>query len=317
METVSHRVAALKARLTLPAIAAPMFIISGPELVIAACKAGVIGAFPTINARPAEMLETWLTRITTELADAERATPGKIAPWAANLIVHSTSNRFAEDFARVLRYRPQIVITALGSPARVVDGVHDYGGLVFADVNSVAYARKAVEAGADGLVLICAGAGGHTGSLNPFAFVAAVREFFDGPLVVSGGIVTGGAVRAVEVMGADFAYLGTRFIATPESQAPAGYREMLVTATEEDILLSTYFTGVAGNYLKPSIVAAGLDPDALEHRTTRDFSSRHEGQAWKDIWSAGHGVRQVHAIAPVADVVRDLKQDYDIARQRP
>jgi nitronate monooxygenase len=316
METVSARVAAIKARLTLPAIAAPMFIVSGPELVIAACKAGIIGAFPTINARPADMLDTWLARITTELAEAERATPGKVAPWAANLIVHSTSNRFAEDFERVLRFRPQIVITALGSPARVVDGVHGYGGLVFADVNSVPYARKAVDAGADGLVLICAGAGGHTGAINPFAFVAAVREFFAGPLIVSGGIVTGSAIRAVEALGADFAYLGTRFIPTPESRAPEGYREMLVTATEEDILLSTYFTGVAGNYLKPSIVAAGLDPDALQPSTSRDFSSRHEGRAWKDIWSAGHGVRHIHAIAPVADVVRDLKVDYDIARQR-
>jgi nitronate monooxygenase len=317
METVSARVAALKARLTLPAIAAPMFIISGPELVIAACKAGVIGSFPTINARPPEMLDTWLDRITTELADAERATPGKIAPWAANLIVHSSSNRFTEDFARVLRYRPQIVITALGSPARVVDGVHGYGGLVFADVNSVAYARKAVDAGADGLVLICAGAGGHTGMLNPFAFVAAVREFFEGPLVVSGGIVTGAAIRAVEALGADFAYLGTRFIPSPESQAPDGYREMLVAATEEDILLSTYFTGVAGNYLKSSIVASGLDPDALDSRTTRDFSSRHEGRAWKDIWSAGHGVRRIRHIAPVAEIVAELKQDYETARHRP
>jgi nitronate monooxygenase len=310
------RVAAIKAGLRLPAFAAPMFLVSGPELVIAACKAGLIGAFPTINARPPEVLEAWLAQIATSLAEAEAAAPGTVAPWAANLIVHRTATRFAEDFERVLRYRPQIVITALGSPARVVDAVHAYGGLVFADVNSVAYARKAVDAGADGLVLIAAGAGGHTGHVTGFALVPAIRSFFDGPLVLGGGIVTGGGIRAAEVLGADFAYLGTRFIAAQESLAPAAYRELLVAATEEDIVLSAHFTGIPANYVKQSIRAAGLDPDALTIGV-KDFSSRHEGRAWRDIWSAGHGVRRVDGIAPVADIVATLKREYDAARATP
>ena len=316
-QTVAEKVAAIKARLTVPAFAAPMFLVSVPDLVIAACKAGVIGSFPTMNARPISMLEEWFERITIELADMESAGGQKPAPWAANIICHSTSKRFDEDFALLQRYQPEIVITALGSPKRVVEKVHDYGGLVFADVNSVTYAKKAVEAGADGLVLVSAGAGGHTGFVTSFAFVPAIRSFFDGPIILGGGIVDGAGVRAAEVLGADFGYIGTRFIATNESLAPDSYRQMLVAATEEDIMLTAHFTGVPANYLKTSIIAAGLDPDTLEARKDKSFESRHEGKAWKDIWSAGQGVRAVDKVQPVADLVAQLKAEYDIAKARP
>ncbi|MEQ8507955.1 MAG: nitronate monooxygenase [Rhodospirillaceae bacterium] len=315
-ETVADKIADIKSRLTIPAFAAPMFLVSGPELVIAACKAGVIGSFPTMNARPIEMLEEWFEKITIELANYG-SVPGQTpAPWAANIICHSTSKRFNEDFALLQRYKPEIVITALGSPKRVVKEVHDYGGLVFADVNSVSYAKKAVEAGADGLVLVSAGAGGHTGFVTGFAFVPAIRSFFDGPIILGGGIVDGAGVRAAEVLGADFGYLGTRFIATEESLAPDSYRSMLVDATEEDIMLTAHFTGVPANYLKTSIIAAGLDPNSLEARKDKSFE-RHEGKAWKDIWSAGQGVRAVDKIQPVATLVAQLKTEYETAKAKP
>lgn len=320
-KTVADKVADIKSRMALPAISAPMFLVSGPDMVIAACKAGVIGSFPTMNARPISALEEWFDRITNELADAEADNPGKIAPWAANIIVHSTSKRFEEDFALLQQYKPEMVITALGSPKRVVDKVHDYGGLVFADVNSVTYAKKAVDAGADGLVLVSSGAGGHTGFVTGFAFVPAIRSFFDGPIILGGGIVDGVGVRAAEVLGADFGYLGTRFIATDESLAPESYREMLVDATEEDIILSAHFTGVPANYLKTSIIKAGLDPDTLKPRKDKSFDSRHEGpennKAWKDIWSAGQGVRAVDKVQPVATLVDQLSREYEVAKTKP
>ncbi len=315
-ETVADKIADIKSRLTIPAFAAPMFLVSGPELVIAACKAGVIGSFPTMNARPIEMLEEWFEKITIELDNYGSVSGQTPAPWAANIICHSTSKRFDEDFALLQRYKPEIVITALGSPKRVVKEVHDYGGLVFADVNSVTYAKKAIEAGADGLVLVSAGAGGHTGFVTGFAFVPAIRSFFDGPIILGGGIVDGAGVRAAEVLGADFGYLGTRFIATEESLAPDSYRTMLVDATEEDIMLTAHFTGVPANYLKTSIIAAGLDPASLEARKDKSFE-RHEGKAWKDIWSAGQGVRAVDKIQPVATLVAQLKAEYDTAKAKP
>ncbi|MDG2242545.1 MAG: nitronate monooxygenase [Rhodospirillaceae bacterium] len=319
--SVAEKIADIKERLAVPAFAAPMFLVSGPDLVIAACKAGVIGAFPTMNARPISALEEWFERITKELADAESANPGTTAPWAANIICHSTSKRFDEDFALLQQYKPEIVITALGSPKRVIKEVHDYGGLVFADVNSVTYAKKAVGAGADGLVLVSAGAGGHTGFVTGFAFVPAIRSFFDGPIILGGGIVDGAGIRAAEVLGADFGYLGTRFIATEESVAPESYRDMLVNATEEDIIQSAHFTGVPANYLKTSIIAAGLDPDTLKPRKDKSFDSRHDGpennKAWKDIWSAGQGVRAVDKVQPVSALVKQLKAEYDIARAMP
>ena len=314
--TVADKVAAIKSRLAIPAFAAPMFLVSGPELVIAACKAGVIGSFPTMNARPPEKLREWFEEITAELKAFEE-TGGKPAPWAANIIVHSTSPRFEPDFKLLLEYRPEIIITALGSPKRVIEGVHDYGGLVFADVNSVTYAKRAVEAGADGLVLVSAGAGGHTGFVTGFAFVPAIRSFFEGPIILGGGIVDGAGIRAAEVLGADFAYLGTRFIATEESLAPDKYREMLVDATEEDIQLTAHFTGVPANYLKSSIIAAGLNPDDLKPREDKNFGERHEGKAWRDIWSAGQGVRAVDKVQPAGDLVAQLKTEYTAAKATP
>lgn len=316
---VASKVTAIKSRLALPAFAAPMFLISGPDLVIAACKAGIIGAFPTLNARPIEELGRWFERITTELAAFEAA-GGRPAPWAANLIVHRSNPRAESDLEMTLRYRPEIVITALGTPAAVIEAVHAYGGLVFADVNSVRYARKAADAGADGLVLVASGAGGHTGALTPFSFVPAVREFFTGPLVLGGGIVGGRGIRAAEVLGADFAYLGTRFIPTEESSAKPGYKQMIVDSSEEDIVLSAHFTGVPANYLRPSIVNAGLDPDALGTRAEKKFDHREkteETKAWRDIWAAGQGVRTIRSVMSVAEVVRGLKADYEAARQTP
>ncbi|MEO8500823.1 MAG: nitronate monooxygenase [Vicinamibacteria bacterium] len=317
--SVAARVAEIKSKLALPAIAAPMFLVSGPDLVIAACKAGVIGAFPTLNARPLEELERWFERITTELRAFE-AGGGRPAPWAANLIVHRSNPRADDDLRMTLRYRPEIVITALGTPAAVVEAVHAYGGLVFADVNSVRYARKAAAAGADGLVLVGSGAGGHTGALSAFAFVPAVREFFDGPIVLGGGIASGRGVRAAEVLGADFAYLGTRFIATAESQAKDEYKQMLIDSSEEDIILSAHFTGVPAHYLRPSIVRAGLDPDALGVRAEKKFDHREkteETKAWRDIWAAGQGVGAIKRVQTVMELVADLKAGYIAARSTP
>jgi nitronate monooxygenase len=296
---------AIRARCALPAIVAPMFLVSGPQLVIAACKAGMPASFPTLNARPEAALEAWLDEISGELAACKDA-----PPWIPNLILHPSNPRAATDVEIVLRYQPEIVITALGKPATVAERVHRYGGLVFSDVNSVRFARIAAESGADGLVLVCAGAGGHTGFLSPFAFVSAVRQFFDGPLIVAGALMTGRDVRAVELMGADFGYMGTRFIATPESLASDAYRQILVDATPEDIVLSDKFTGVPANYLRPSIVAAGIDLATLDRRASVSIDQRDESKAWRDIWSAGQGVGAITRIEPVAEVVARLRAEY-------
>jgi nitronate monooxygenase len=318
--SVAAKVADIKSRLKLPIISAPMFLVSGPDLVIAACKAGVIGSFPTLNARPIEALDAWFQSIVSEL-EAFKVAGGKPAPWAANLIVHRSNPRAAEDLALTLKYKPEIVITALGTPANVIEGVHAYGGLVFADVNSVAYAKKAAAAGADGLVLVAAGAGGHTGQITPFSFVPAVREFFSGPIVLGGGIVDGAGIRAAEVLGATFGYVGTRFIPTAESIAAQGHKQMIVDATEEDIICTAHFTGVPANYLKPSIVNAGIDPTQLGVRAEKKFDSRgsenQDTKAWRDIWSAGQGVRAVKSILTVADLVNELKAGYDAAKALP
>jgi nitronate monooxygenase len=304
-------VEAIKARCAVPAIVAPMFLVSGPQLVIAACKAGLPASFPTLNARPEATLEAWLDEISGELATHKGA-----PPWIPNLILHPSNPRAATDVEIVLRYQPEIVITALGKPGRLAERVHQYGGLVFSDVNSVKFARIAAENGADGLVLVCAGAGGHTGFLSPFAFVSAVRQFFDGPLIVAGGLMTGRDVRAVELMGADFAYMGTRFIATPESLASDAYRQMLVDATAEDIVLSDKFTGVPANYLRPSIIAAGIDLAALDRRASVSIDQRDESKAWRDIWSAGQGVGAITRIEPVAEIVARLRSEYTGAERR-
>ena len=302
----------IKARLRLPAFAAPMFLISGPDLVIAACKAGMIGAFPTLNARPVAALEEWLVRIKSELVTAEQANPGRIAPWAANLIVHRSNARFADDLALVRKYEAPIVISALGSPTPIIDAIHDYGGLVFADVNSLTYARKAVDAGADGLVLVAAGAGGHTGFSTPFSLIPAVREFFDGPIVCGGGIVDGAGIRAMQTLGADFAYVGTRFIATDESLASPEYKQMLVDATISDIVTSPHFTGVPANYLMPSIANAGVDPAVLGTANPQiNFDTeKKRDKVWKDIWAAGQGVGAIHSVQSVQSLVAELAAGY-------
>ena len=308
---VRERFDAIRARIVLPAIAAPMFLVSGPELVIACCQAGMPASFPTLNARPESELVRWLDTISASL----RASPDS-APWIPNLVLHPSNPRHEADVDLVLDYEPEIVITALGKPAKVAARAHVYGGLVFSDVNSVKYARIAADNGADGLILLCAGAGGHTGMLSPFAFVDAVRSFFDGPLVVAGGIASGGAICGVEAMGADLAYIGTRFIATRESMASPAYRDMLIAADETDIVISDKFTGVPANYLQPSIAAAGIDLDAMQKRQGISIDQRDDAKAWRDIWSAGHGVRSTVQVETVADLVERLTREYRDARVR-
>ncbi|MDP2124775.1 MAG: nitronate monooxygenase [Parvibaculum sp.] len=302
--------AAWGARVTLPLIAAPMFLISGPELVLAASRAGVIGSFPTPNARTVAMLDEWMDRITTGLGE-------KDAPWAANVVVHRSNARLDEDLDLVMRYKAPLVITALGSPRAIVERVHEYGGLVFADVNSVPFARKAVAAGVDGLVLVAAGAGGHTGQMTGFSFVPAVREFFDGPVVLGGGITSGAGIRAAEVLGADLAYMGTRFIACEESLAAPEYRDMLIASSVDDLILTRAITGVAANWLKPSIARAGMNLDAMEKNPDIDFTDPQSGaKRWAQVWSAGHGVGTIDRVETVASLVARLEEEYEQARKR-
>ena len=311
------RLGALRSQLRLPLIAAPMFLVSGPDLVLAACAAGIGGAFPAPNARTLEALEDWLARVAQGYAMLA-ARGGRVGPWALNLVTHSTYDRLGAELALVDRYRPPLVITALGSPAPVVERVHAYGGLVIADVNSVALARKAAAARVDGLALVCAGAGGHTGRISAFAFVPAVRSFFDGLIVVGGSIGTGGAIRAAELLGADLVYAGTPFIAATESLASDRYRDMLVRASIEDLVLSRALTGADAWYLRESIVAAGLDPDALTGKSRVDWTnSQGQLKAWRDIWSAGQGVEGVRAVEPVASLVERLADEYAAALDRP
>jgi nitronate monooxygenase len=315
--TARDRLAALRGRMRLPVIAAPMFLVSGPDLVLAACAAGIGGALPAPNARTLEVLEDWLARIARGHA-ALAAAGGKVGPWALNLVTHSTYDRLGAELALVERHRPPIVITALGSPAPVVERVHAYGGLVIADVSSVAFARKAAAAGVDGLALICSGAGGHTGRISAFAFVPAVRSFFDGIVIVGGSIGTGGAIRAAELLGADLIYAGTPFIAATESMASDRYRDMVVRATLEDLVMSRALTGADAYYLRESIIAAGLDPEALTGKSKVDWTnSQGQLKAWKDVWSAGQGVENVRAVEPVAAIVARLAAEYAAACNRP
>lgn len=309
----------LEGRLSLPVIGSPMFIVSGPELVIAQCKAGIVGSFPALNARPAEMLEQWILRIKKELAEFAAANPGKpIAPFAVNQIVHQSNDRLAHDVDICVQHEVPIIITSLRSPREVVSKVHSYGGIVLHDVINVRHARKALEEGVDGLILVCAGAGGHAGALSPFALVAEIREFFDGPLVLSGAINNGRSILAAQAMGADLAYMGTRFIATAEANASEEYKRMLIDATASDIVYTSLFTGVLGNYLKPSVARAGLDPDNLPEsdKTKMNFGSggNQKSKAWRDIWSAGQGTGGIKDAPPVAELVARLKQEYAEAR---
>ncbi|MDO8422935.1 MAG: nitronate monooxygenase [Parvibaculum sp.] len=297
-----------RARLKLPLVAAPMFLVTGPDLVIAPCREGVIGTFPTPNARSIEILDEWLDRISTSVNKTD-------APWGANLVVHRSNARLDEDIALLEKYRPELVITALGSPQAIVDRVHKWGGKVFADVNSVAFARKAVAAGVDGLVLVAAGAGGHTGNMTGFSFVPAVREFFDGPVILGGGITNGAGIRAAEVLGAELAYMGTRFIPCVESLASDAYRAMLVGATIDDLILTRAITGVAANWLKPSIANAGFDLDAMEARPDIDFTDPQGGaKRWAQVWSAGHGVGSIDRVETAAELIARLKIEYAAAR---
>ncbi len=305
--------------LRLPVFAAPMFLISGPELVLAACKAGIIGAFPTPNARPVSELDSWMRQITEGLAQArDTQSPGSIGPWCANLVTHSSNSRMPEDLELIAKYRPPVVVTALGSPKPAISVVQGYGGLVFADVTNIALARKAVAAGADGLACICTGAGGHTGSISPFAFVSAVREFFDGHIIIGGGISDGWGVAGAIAAGADFVYMGTRFIATQESMAADAYKQMLVDSSVADIVVSAGITGTSASWLKASLRANGMDPDNMPSAPSRNYDTKQADVAkkWKDIWAAGQGVDAIKQVEAVADVVARLETEYRSACQR-
>jgi nitronate monooxygenase len=311
-------VPAVLSQLSLPVIASPMFIISTPRLVIAQCTAGIVGAMPALNARPASQLDEWLAEIIEALAAHDRAHPeAPAAPFAINQIVHKSNDRLEHDMALCAKYKVPLVITSLGARPDVNEAVHAWGGIVLHDVINDRYARKAVEKGADGLIAVAAGAGGHAGTTSPFALLQEIRAWFDGPLALSGAIATGRAVLAAQVMGADFAYIGSAFIATEEARAPEAYKQMIVGASSADIVYSNLFTGVHGNYLRGSIAAAGLDPD---HLPTADPSAMDFGggaaKAWKDIWGSGQGIAAIERVLPAADLVARLQREYAAACQR-
>jgi nitronate monooxygenase len=311
--------AKLRGELSLPVIAAPMFIVSNPRLVIAQCTSGVIGSFPALNARPAELLDEWLTTIEAGLQAYRREHPAaKVAPFAVNQIIHQSNDRLDRDLDTCVRHRVPMIITSLRAPHDVVKRVHEYGGVVFHDVINVRHARKALEAGVDGLILVCAGAGGHAGTLSPFALVREMRQFFDGPIALSGAITDGSGILAAEAIGADFAYVGTRFIATEEGNAVEGYKQMIVDSAAADIVYTPFFTGVHGNYLKPSIARAGLDPDNLPaaDKSKMNFATSAPPKAWKDIWGAGQGVGNIHEVLPARELVARLCKEYEAARRR-
>ncbi len=303
--------ASLNQNLALPVICAPMFIISNPDLVIAQCKGGIIGSFPALNARPKELLDEWLTRIKAELAADPNA-----APFAVNQIIHPSNERLEHDMALCVKHEVPLIITSLSAPTQIVPHVHAYGGKVFHDVISVRHAEKALEAGVDGLILVCAGAGGHAGTLSPFALVGEIRKFYDGPIALSGSITNGQSILAAQAMGADFAYIGTRFIATQEANAVEAYKQAIVDSAAKDVVYTPYFTGVHGNYLTRSIVAAGLDPANLpvKDKTAMSFGGARDAKAWKDIWGAGQGVGTIDDVLPAGELITRLKQEYRSAK---
>jgi nitronate monooxygenase len=306
------------ARLPLPIIGSPLFIISNPKLVIAQCQAGVVGSMPALNARPASQLDEWLAEITETLAAYDAAHPdAPSAPFAINQIVHKSNDRLEQDMALCAKYKVPIIITSLGARTDVNDAVHGWGGVVMHDIINNAFARKAIEKGADGLIAVAAGAGGHAGTKSPFALIQEIRQWFDGPLALSGSIASGGAVLAAQAMGADFAYIGSAFIATDEARASEAYKQCVVDSNSDDIVYSSLFTGVHGNYLKPSIRAAGLDPDQLPES---DPSAMNFGgdakKAWKDIWGCGQGIGAIDAVVPAAERVARLRREYEAARAR-
>jgi|TARA_B110000438_G_scaffold186322_1_gene178010 nitronate monooxygenase len=305
----------LQGNLSIPVIGSPLFLVSGPELVIAQCKAGIVGSFPALNARPQNVLDEWLVRIKDELAAAKEENPElPIAPYAVNQICHGSNDRLMADMESCVKHEVPIIITSLRPPEEIVTAAHSYGGVVYHDVISVRHARKAVEQGVDGLILVCAGAGGHAGTLSPFALVREVREFFDGTIILSGSISSGSAVASSQALGADLAYMGTRFIATEEANAEQTYKDMLIESVADDIIYSSLFTGVAGNYLKPSIENAGLDPNNLPEadKSSMNFGSggNTEAKAWKDIWGSGQGIGSIKDSPTVQALVDQLKEEY-------
>ncbi|MEO3712898.1 NAD(P)H-dependent flavin oxidoreductase [Roseateles flavus] len=311
-------VPALLKRLRLPVIGSPLFIISNPKLVIAQCTAGIVGSMPSLNARPAAQLDDWLAEITEALAAHDRAHPDRpAAPFAINQIVHKSNDRLEQDMAVCEKYKVPLIITSLGAREDVNQAVHAWGGLVMHDIINNKFAHKAIEKGADGLIAVAAGAGGHAGTKSPFALIQEIREWFDGPLALSGSMATGDAVLAAQAMGADFAYMGSAFIATEEARAAEAYKQMIVASNSDDIVYSNLFTGVHGNYLKGSIVAAGMDPENLPES---DPSAMNFGgdskKAWKDIWGCGQGIGAIREIVPAAQLVDRLEREYRAARAR-
>jgi len=307
--------------LRLPVVGSPLFIISNPELVIAQCKAGIVGSFPALNARPETVLEEWLERITNELEAHNQAHPERpAAPFAVNQIVHASNNRLEHDMALCQKYKVPIVITSLGAQEWVNQAVHSYGGITLHDIINNRFAKKAIEKGADGLIAVAAGAGGHAGTLSPFALVQELREWFDGPLLLSGSIAHGAAVLGAQAMGADLAYIGSAFIATDEANAEARYKQAIVDCAADDIVYSSLFTGVHGNYLRPSVVNAGLDPDNLPESdpSKMDFGSggNTDAKAWKDIWGSGQGIGAVKTVGPAAAYIDQLAEQYAAAKAR-
>jgi len=312
--------AVLKDRLRLPVVASPLFIISHPDLTLAQCKAGVVGAFPALNARPESQLDEWLAQITEELAAYDAANPDTpSAPFAVNQIVHTSNKRLEHDLMMCVKYKVPIVISSLGAVPEVNAAVHSYGGIVLHDIINNRHAKSAIRKGADGLIAVATGAGGHAGIVSPFALMQEIREWFDGPLLLAGAIATGGGILAAQAMGADMAYIGSPFIATHEARASDGYKQMIVDSSAADIVYSNYFTGIHGNYLKGSITAMGMDPNALPEAdpSKMDFEKATTGaKAWKEIWGAGQGVGAVKAVSSVADLVDRLEGEYLQARQR-
>ncbi|KSV65150.1 NAD(P)H-dependent flavin oxidoreductase [Sinorhizobium sp. Sb3] len=304
----------------LPVVGAPLFIISNPQLTIAQCKAGVIGAFPALNARPHSQLDEWLAEITETLADHDAKNPGRrAAPFAVNQIVHKSNARLEQDLMLCIKYKVPVVISSLGAVPEVNAAIHSYGGIVLHDIINNRHANSAIRKGADGLIAVAAGAGGHAGTLSPFALIQEIRSWFDGPLLLSGAIATGGAILAAQAMGADMAYIGSPFIATEEARATDAYKQMIVDSNAADIVYSNYFTGIHGNYLKPSIAAAGMDPDNLPEAdpSKMDFGAATDSaKAWKDIWGCGQGIGAVKEVTSVARLVDRFEREYDAARTR-
>ena len=309
----------IQENLSIPVIGSPLFLVSGPELVIAQCKAGIIGSFPALNARPQHVLEEWIIRIKKELAEYKEQNPdAKVAPFAVNQICHASNDRLMDDMVTCVKQEVPIIITSLRPPEELVQAAHSYGGLVYHDVINVRHAKKAAEQGVDGLILVCAGAGGHAGALSPFALLREVKEWFDGTIILSGSIGDGYSIASSLALGADFAYMGTRFIATKEANADQGYKQMLIDSAADDIVYSSLFTGVSGNYLKPSIKNAGLDPDNLPDadKSTMNFGSggNTDAKAWKDIWGSGQGIGGIKDDPSVEDLVTRLKEEYNQAK---